>query len=63
MFSLCYLDLMFHVVFRILSLVIYMLALADRLAWSGKRELMFTCNYAVSVLRGFLFRIGCIILL
>ena len=32
---------MFHVVFRILSLIIYLLAVADRLHRLGKRELIF----------------------
>ena len=63
---------MFHVVFRILLLnVVNFIAVPDRLPRFGKRELMFllsfTCNYAVSVRRGFLFLlvlgIGCVILL
>ena len=44
---------MFHVVFCILLIVDYMLAVADQLPRLGKRELIcllsFTCNYAVSV--------------
>ena len=44
---------MFHVVFCILLLVIYMLAVVDQLSRLGKRELicllLFTCNYVVSV--------------
>ena len=44
---------MFNVVFCILSLVIYMLAVVDQLPRLGKRELicllLFTCNYVVSV--------------
>ena len=48
-----------------------MLAVADQLSRLGKRELLcllsFTCNYVVSVLRGYLFLLvlgmGCIILL
>ena len=49
---------MFHVVFCILLLVIYMQAEADLLPQFGKRELvcllLFTCNcsYVVSVWRG-----------
>ena len=43
----------------ILLLVIYMLAVADQLPRLGKRELicllLFTCNYVVSVRRGFCF--------
>ena len=50
---------MFHVVFCILVLVIYMCAVADQLPRLGKRELIcllsFTCNYVVSVRRGSLF--------
>ena len=50
---------LFHVVFCILLLVIYMLAVVDQLPRLGKRELicllLFTCNYVVSVRRGFLF--------
>ena len=46
---------MFHVVFHILLLVIYMLAAADRLLRLGKSELIFllsfTCNGLLS-LRG-----------
>ena len=44
---------MFHVVFYIILLVIYMLAVVDQLPWLGKRDLicllLFTCNYVVSV--------------
>ena len=62
---------MFHVVFCILLLVIYMSAVADQLPRLGKREqiclLPFTCSYVVSRQRGFLFRLelvmGCVILL
>ena len=62
---------MFHVLFCIPLLVIYMQAVADHLPRLGKRELIcllsFTCNYLVSVQRGFLFlfvlEMGCIILL
>ena len=47
---------MFHVVFCILLLFIYMLAVVDQLPRLGKRELtcllLFTCNYVVSVPRG-----------
>ena len=50
---------LFHVVFCILQLVIYMLAVVDQLPRLGKRELicllLFTCNNVVSVRRGFLF--------
>ena len=50
---------MFHVVYCILLLVICVLAVADQLPRSGKRELIcllsFTCNYVVSVRSGFLF--------
>ena len=53
---------MFHVVFCLLLLVIYMLAVADQFSRLGKRELFcllsFTCNYVVSVRRGFLFSVG-----
>ena len=50
---------------------LYVLAVADQLPRLGKRELAFllsfTCNYIVSVRRGFLFLlvlgIGCVILL
>ena len=58
-----------HVVFCILLLVIYMLVIADQLPRLGKRELIcllsFTCNYLISVRRGFLFVLGmgCVILL
>ena len=49
-------------------LVIYILAVADQLPRFGKRELTFlqafTCNYVVSVRRGFLFLLvlgmGCV---
>ena len=45
--------------FCILLLVIYMLAVADKLPPPGKRELicllLFTCNCVVSVRRDFLF--------
>ena len=48
---------MFHVVFCILLLFIYMLAVVDQLPRLRKRELicllLFTCNYVVSVQRGF----------
>ena len=44
---------MFHVVFCILLLVIYMLVVGDQLPRFGNRELicllLFTCNYMVSV--------------
>ena len=44
---------MFHIVFCILLLVIYMLAVMDQLPRLEKRELicllLFTCNYMVSV--------------
>ena len=58
----------FHVV---VLLVIYMLAVVDQLPRLGKRELIcllpFTCNYVVSVRRGFFFllvlRMGYVILL
>ena len=55
-----------------LLLVIYMKAVVDQLPRLEKRELifvlqLFTCNYVVSVRRGFLFlwvlAMGCIILL
>ena len=54
--------------FCILLLVIYMEAVADQLPRLGKRELIcllsFTCNYVVSVRRGFLFLLvlgmGCV---
>ena len=52
---------MFNVVFCILLLVIYMLAVVDQLPRLGKRELicllLFTCNYIVCGFcwRGFLF--------
>ena len=59
---------MFHVVLRILLLVIIFICKLLRL---GKRELMFlqsfTCNYVFSVKKGFFFPlvvgIGCVILL
>ena len=62
---------MFHVVFCILLIVVYIKAVADQLPLMGKRELIcllsFTCNYVVSVRRGFLFlwvlEMGCDILL
>ena len=62
---------MFHVVFCILLLVIYMYAVVDQLPRLGKRELicllLFTCIYVGSVRRGFHFRwvlgMGCVILL
>ena len=58
-------------VFCILLIVIYMYAVADQLHRLGKGELIcllsFTCNYVVSVRRGFLFLwahgMGCVILL
>ena len=65
---------MFYVFFLLQSLyyivIIYMLAVADRLPRLGERELFFllsfTCNYVDSVRRGFLLlfvllvlRIGC----
>ena len=50
---------MFHVVFCVLLLIIYMYTVVDRLPRLGKTEivclLLFTCNYVVSVRRGFLF--------
>ena len=50
---------MFRVVICILLLFIYMLTVVDQLPRLGKRELvcllLFTCNYVVSVWRGFLF--------
>ena len=56
---LMFLELVFHVVFCILLLVIYMLAIVDKLPRFGKRELiyllLFTCNYVFAVRRGFLF--------
>ena len=51
------------------KLFICIKAVADQLHWLGKRELVcllsFTCNYVVSVWKGFLFLwvLGCIILL
>ena len=62
---------MFNVVFCILLLVIYMLAVMDQLPQVGKRELicllLSTCNYVVSVWKGFLFLLvlgmGCAIIL
>ena len=57
---------MFHVVFCILLLVIYTLAVVDQLPRLGKRELIF-CYHVVSVRKGFLFFLvlgmGCVILL
>ena len=54
-----FLEHVFHVVICILLLIIYMLAVVDQLPRLGKRELicllLFTCNYVVSVWRGFLF--------
>ena len=53
---------MFHVVFCILLLAIYMLAAVDQLPRLGKRELIyllfFTCNYVVSVLERFPLPVG-----
>ena len=50
---------MFRVVNCIRLLFIYMLTVVDQLPRLGKREficlLLFTCNYVVSVWRGFLF--------
>ena len=50
---------MFHVVFCIRLLFIYLLVVVDQLPRFGKRELicllLFTCNYVVSVRKGFLF--------
>ena len=50
---------MFRVVICILLLFIYMLTVVDQLPGLGKRELarllLFTCNYVVSIWRGFLF--------
>ena len=60
---------MFHVVFCILLLVIYCkLPQLDQVPRLGKKELIcllsFTCNYVVSVRRGFLFLLvlgkGCV---
>ena len=54
-----FLEKVFHVAFCILLLFIYMKAVVDQLRQLGKRELicllLFTCNYVVSVRRGFLF--------
>ena len=55
--------------FVLYCLVIYMWAVADQFPQLGKRELIcllsFTCNYVVSVWRGFLFLwvlwMGCVI--
>ena len=51
---------MFRVVICILLLFVYMQTAVDQLPRLGKRELicflLFTCNYVVSVWRGFLFR-------
>ena len=53
------LEKVFHVVFCILLLFIYMQAAVDQLPRLAKRVLicllLFTCNYVVSVHRGFLF--------
>ena len=53
---------MFHVVFCILLIVVYMSAVADQLPRLGKRELIcllsFICNYVVSDWRGFLFLVA-----
>ena len=62
---------MFDVVFCILLLVIFMKEVVDQLPRFGNRELncllLVTCNYVVSVRRGFLFLLvlgmGCVILL
>ena len=52
-------EYVFHVVFCILLLVIYMKVVADQFPRLGKRELIcllsITCNDVVSVERGFLF--------
>ena len=52
------LEKVFHVDICILLLFIYILAVVDQLPRLGKRELicllLFTCNYEVSVWRGFL---------
>ena len=61
---------MFHVVFCLLLLVVYMFVVVDQLPRLGTRELIcvlsFTCNYVVSVRRGFLFLLvlgmGCVVL-
>ena len=53
---------MFRVVICILLLFIYMLTVVDQLPRLGKRELicllLFTCNYVVSVWRGFPLPLG-----
>ena len=63
---------MFHVVFRNLLIVIYTLSCSGSITSAGEeRELVgllsFTCNYVVSVGRGYLFLwvlgVGCVILL
>ena len=62
---------MFRVGICILLLIIYILTVVDQLLRLGKRELicllLFTCNYVVSVWRGFLFlwvlEVGYVILL
>ena len=50
-----FLEKVFHVVFCILLLLIYMQAVVDQLPRLGKRMLicllLFTCNYVVSVRR------------
>ena len=54
-----FLEWVFRVVICIHLLFIYMLTVVDQLPRLGKRELicllLFTCNYVVSVWRGFLF--------
>ena len=54
-----FLEQVFYVVFFILLLFIFMYAVVDQLPRLGKGELicllLFTCNYVVSVRRGFLF--------
>ena len=54
-----FLEKVFHAVFCILLLFIYMKAVVDQLPRLGKREiiclLLFTCHYVVFVRRGFLF--------
>ena len=48
-----FLESVFHIVFCILLLVIYLQTVVDQLPWLGKRELicllLFTCYYVVSV--------------
>ena len=64
-----FLEYVFCVVICILLLFIYMLTVVDQLPRLVKRELicllLFTCNYVVSVWRGFLFlwvlEMGCVI--